>query len=156
MKPIAESTHSSDIVFFKEILDLLQRIKENSLYSSQKIQHLCTIAEQRILERLNDLAEKPQTLFDSSQEKNKDLQTFFDLSQEAFERLTSAEGGTTIEDLWSIKGLLERQFEQEEIDRWLHAPNPKFDGKTPVEAMFDGQTVRIQHLLARLEEGAHY
>jgi len=86
----------------------------------------------------------------------KELQNFFDLNQEAFDRLIDVGGRKAIEDLRSIKESLEDLFEQDEIDRWLHAPNQMFDGKTPVDAMVEGQTYRILQLLIRLEEGIHY
>jgi hypothetical protein len=86
---------------------------------------------------------------------NKELRNFFDLSQEAFARLIGVGGEKAVEDLQSIKESLEAQIEQEEIDRWLHAPNPMFDGKTPVKAMIEGKTDDILDILIRLEEGIH-
>ena len=87
---------------------------------------------------------------------NKELRNFFDLSQKAFARLIGVGGEKAVEDLQSIKESLEAQIEQEEIDRWLHAPNPMFDGKTPVKAMIEGKTDDILDILIRLEEGIHH
>ncbi len=86
---------------------------------------------------------------------DKELRNFFDLSQEAFDKLIGIAKEGTIKDLRLIKASLEAQIEQEEIDRWLHAPNPMFDGKTPVKAIIEGKTDDILDILIRLEEGIH-
>lgn len=97
---------------------------------------------------------------------NEELQNFFDLSQEDFVRLIGMVGGErkvpsppeavrAIENLREIKASLEAQFEPEEIQRWLHSPNPIFDGKTPLGMIAGGETDRVLEVLIRLEEGIH-
>jgi hypothetical protein len=173
MKPIAESTDAPDRLLFKETLVLLEAVGE--YIASKKRPEDFNLAD---LNRA--LIDTVRQVFDTYADGNganldegwvglrdkceilerriqhKDLQAFFDLSPEAFERLAGIQGVVAIKDLKSIKELLERQFPQDEIDRWLHAPNAKFDGKTPIEAMFTGQAERISRLLRRLEEGIHY
>ncbi len=87
---------------------------------------------------------------------DKELQNFFDLNQEAFDRLIDVGGGEALKNLRRIKESLESQFEKGEIDRWLHTPNSRFNGKTPIATMVAGGTDRILGLLIRLEEGIHY
>lgn len=86
----------------------------------------------------------------------KELQSFFDLNPEAFDRLIDIGGAEAVKNLRRIKESLESQFEKDEIDRWLHTPNSRFNGQTPIATMVAGGTDRILGLLIRLEEGIHY
>jgi uncharacterized protein (DUF2384 family) len=95
-----------------------------------------------------------------------ELQDFFDLSPEEIDRLTRVAGRAsespaspqaqrTMENLRSIKESLEGQFEPEEIERWLHAPNPTFGGTSPIDLIAQGETDQILETLIRLEAGIH-
>jgi len=97
-------------------------------------------------------------------DSNEELREFFNLSAEEFARLIGSASGEidrpisqrskqTVENLRLIKESLEAQFEKEEIDRWLHAPSPMFDDRTPIEAMAAGEVELILQELIRLEEG---
>jgi uncharacterized protein (DUF2384 family) len=97
---------------------------------------------------------------------SEELQNFFGLSQEDFDQLRgqAGQGSETpvshlathaVEDLWSIKASLEAQFEPEEVQRWLHSPNPMFDGKAPIDMIAQGEIEPILEVLIRLEEGIH-
>lgn len=58
--------------------------------------------------------------------------------------------------LREIKNILEDRFEPSRIGRWLGTPLELFDGKSPREALLEGQTFPVLHLLKRLDEGTHY
>jgi hypothetical protein len=178
MKPIAESTDAPDRLVFKETLTLLDAIGEH--IASQKPTQFGSQTEFNLADLNRALIDTVSQVFDTYANGNdataderwvglrdkceilkrriqyKDLQAFFDLSPEAFEHLTGIKGGTTVKELVSIKQIFERQMPQTEIDRWLHAPNGTLDGKTPVEAIADGQAYRILQILIHIEQGIPY
>jgi hypothetical protein len=61
-----------------------------------------------------------------------------------------------IERLREIKQTLEDLFDPPRIEHWLSTPLKTFDGKSPREALLEGQTFPILHLLKRFDEGPHY
>jgi Protein of unknown function (DUF2384) len=117
----------------------LLREAKTDQWSDEALQ-LAATAERRITERV--------------------LQQFFKISPAETQRLLNGVGAPDAReraaDLRAIKESLVDLFEPDEIARWLRAPNQMFDGKTPLEAMADGQTRRIRRLLIRLEEGIPY
>jgi hypothetical protein len=136
-----------------EDLVMLRLIKKNPPYTSAYIRSLQDTAERRIIERYEHLS--------------LELREFFGISRQEFARLLNLDGALqdiqvarqaqlTIESLDDLKKLLEMQFEDKEIKRWLRTPNAKFDGTPPVNLIARGETDRISHLLTRLAEGIHY
>lgn len=101
-----------------------------------------------------------------SLENRKELQDFFGVNATEFKRLIRANEfepevadsqniKQPLELLILIKDSLEALFPPNEITRWLRTPNPKFNRRTPVQAMTEGQMNRIWLTLLRLEEGIH-
>lgn len=125
-------------------LDLLRDVENNLPYSSKNIKHLLKIAKRQIRVRVYGPDKEVQ---------NKELQNFFNLSQEKFARITDTTDA--VENLRSIKESLEALFKPEEIRRWLHTPKSMFAGRTPIEIIVKGESDRILEILARLEEGIH-
>jgi hypothetical protein len=114
----------------------------------------------------SESAEPHSRDFVVSLENRKDLQDFFGVNATEFKQLIRANkfenevGGTQnidqpLELLLLIKASLEALFQPDEIKRWLRTPNPRFNRRTPVQAMIEGQMNRIWLTLIRLEEGIH-
>lgn len=133
-----------------EDLPFLQHLDNSIPTPYGNIPSWIDVAKERIIDRANDT-------FD-------ELKTFFGLSDKEFARITGSPGGEQggrlsassilkLKQLQSIKESLEAQFKKNEITRWLHAPNQKFSGLTPVQALSKGESERILGLLIRLEEG---
>jgi hypothetical protein len=134
-------------------LDLLQKIKVGGPFDSKDVRDLIAATERSISKRV----------FDSDRR----LQHFFGVNPEGLTHLlgiTGREVGgpvsqrarATAEHLHAILESLTDLFEREETDRWLHSPNEMFDGKTPLEAIAEGQARRVHQLLVRIEEGIPY
>jgi hypothetical protein len=140
-------------------LDQLFKVRATPPYSSRGAVRALGVAEQGIIKR-----------------ECKELLAFFDLSPAQLARVIkatiekcravtspylkkayNAERPTqVIRRLREIKQSLRDLFEPARIKRWLETPLESFDGKTPRQALLDGQTFPILHLLKRFDEGPHY
>jgi hypothetical protein len=120
----------------------------------------------------SSVAEDVEPLIDDAVEQicqrmmnsTRDLREFYAMGHDEFEQLVglariranpSAAPSVErkIKSLRAIRESLERQFPEAEIRRWLHAPNSKYRGQTPVQEMMRGGMGRMLDDLNRLEEG---
>ena len=58
--------------------------------------------------------------------------------------------------LGKIRRILQRTFEPKRISRWLNTPLEVFKGKSPRDALLEGKTLQVLHLLERMDEDRHY
>jgi hypothetical protein len=58
--------------------------------------------------------------------------------------------------LRKIRHILRSAFESERISCWLSAPLEVFDAKSPRDALLEGKTFQVLHLLERMDDNPHY
>jgi hypothetical protein len=131
-------------------LDLIQKIKVNDPFDGEDIKVLIATAKRRISERAFDPDRGLQRFFGVSPEE---LMRLLGIADQKLGKPISQHALEAVNELRAIRDSLEDLFEHEEIDRWLHSPNETFDGKTPLEALGEGQRRRVHQLLVRIEEG---
>jgi hypothetical protein len=68
-------------------------------------------------------------------------------------RNPSESTGRRLTELKRIFGVLEKLVSRETIGPWLKAPNPAFDGSTPLQVIERGETDRIWRMVYELESG---
>lgn len=134
-------------------LDLLQNVSAARLFDSEEVRGLIAAAQQRISLRAFDQDNTLQRFFRVGPER---LTQLFGIVGLGSDMSASRQAREAAEHLRAIRESLVDSFEQEEIDRWLHSPNAMFDGKTPLEAISEGQAQRVRQLLVRIEEGIPY
>ncbi|HEX8652430.1 MAG TPA: hypothetical protein VF708_16570 [Pyrinomonadaceae bacterium] len=142
-----------------ENLDLLFKVKAKPSYSSPETMAALSTAEQGIIKR-----------------EYKDIQAFFNLSPIQLRQVIEAtiEKCRTVTSphlrrafnakrpthvirwLREIKKNLEDSFEPPRIRQWLKTPLELFDEKSPREALLEGHTFPLLHLIERFHEGPHY
>jgi hypothetical protein len=72
-------------------------------------------------------------------------------------KVVTAERPTqVISQLNKIKAFLQSRFDQQRISRWLSTPLEVFGGKSPRDALLEGQTFQVLYLLERMDESPHY
>jgi DNA-binding transcriptional regulator YiaG len=134
-------------------LALLDEVKKDPLYKSDEINRLIEITEDKISERVSN-----------RNDRDKELRRFFNLSAKQFAHLIGVANEETGESILQhksnmlrklrlIKEILKSMFEQEEINRWLRASNPTFDGQAPIDVIAKGDTDRVLQVLSPLDKG---
>jgi hypothetical protein len=61
-----------------------------------------------------------------------------------------------ISQLNKIKAFLQNRFDPQRISRWLSTPLEVFEGKSPRDALLEGKTFQVLHLLERMDDNPHY
>jgi len=70
--------------------------------------------------------------------------------------LTAERPTQVISVLDRIKSFLQNRFEPPRILRWLSTPLEIFENKSPRDALLEGKTFQVLHLLERMDEDPHY
>ncbi|MFO0806566.1 MAG: antitoxin Xre/MbcA/ParS toxin-binding domain-containing protein [Gemmataceae bacterium] len=56
-------------------------------------------------------------------------------------------------DSFQLREALARLIPQDRLENWLRAPNPAFEGQSPIELIERGESERIWRMIVQIEAG---
>lgn len=140
-------------------LDVLYKARFRPHYSSTETLEKLNWAEQLVIKRT--LTELPGffnfTPCEVARVNEATIAKSKTVTSPYLRKVITAERPTqVISVLNKIKSFLQSRFDPQRISCWLYTPLEVFGGKSPRDALLEGQTFQVLHLLERMDESPHY